>query len=81
MSGFLDNQSTPEGAVLDGGHGRLDVLLISICLPVFRGLLQVRNAGRLIDVLLTPRPPMEESGILEDPRVTVANFKCNAVPG
>ncbi len=39
------------------------------------------NTGGFVYVLLTARPPMEESGILENSRIAVANFKCNPVTG
>lgn len=79
--GLLDVETSSESAVPDHGHGRLDVLGVGLRETVLGGFLQSRHGGRLVDVLLTAGPPMEESRILEDPGVAMPDLEGHLVPG
>jgi hypothetical protein len=76
---LLDVEPSPEGAISNGGHGSRHVLGVSVREAVLGGLLQGRDGGRLVDVLLAAGSPMEESGILKDTGIAVADLESDLV--
>jgi hypothetical protein len=72
MFRLFDQKTSTQCAVPDRGHGRLHVLGVGVGEAVLGGLLQRGDGRRLVDVLLAARAPVEESGVLQDPRVAVS---------